>query len=274
MCWNVSQISFFLLKRFRSCYRLEVVDIKHRYGSNLFPYHEHWLQSASTQPFFFWLDHGEGQELDLPDVSRSKLDGQQLHYCTKQERKQFAVTVGPDSLLQFQHNNQAVHTLSEDEQKQIDSNFAVWKQSEIKAMALAHAPKPDKDVMTEAESQQRKEAKKKRNANKWIYVTSADKKQLYIAPKVKGEFQHSSFLSGGSVGSAGAIMVNQGRIIKLAPMSGHYQPNIEQFVSFLDQLSAQGVDLSNALLLNPFPVEIDCKYQLVQVDLESLDDHK
>ena len=42
----------------------------------------------------------------------------------------------------------------------------------------------------------RKEAKKKRNANKWIFVTSADGQQLYVAPKVKGNFQHSSFLAG------------------------------------------------------------------------------
>lgn len=42
----------------------------------------------------------------------------------------------------------------------------------------------------------RKEAKHKRNANKWIFVTSADGQQLYVAPKVKGNFQHSSFLAG------------------------------------------------------------------------------
>ena len=42
----------------------------------------------------------------------------------------------------------------------------------------------------------RKEAKQKRNANKWIFVTSADGQQLYVAPKVKGNFQHSSFLAG------------------------------------------------------------------------------
>lgn len=250
------------------------MDIKHRYGSNLFPYHEHWLQSPTTQPFFFWLDHGEGKQLDLPAISRSRLDAQRLRYCTKEERKQYAVIVGGDKLLRYQHNSKPVHTSSSEEQTEIDADFAAWKQAQIKAMALAHAPKPDKSAMTDAESQERKEAKKKRNANKWIYVTSADKKQLYIAPKVKGEFQHSSFLSGGSVGSAGAVMVNQGSIIKLAPMSGHYQPNIEQFISFLDQLDSQGVDLSNALLLNPFPVEIDCKYQLVPVDLDSLDDHK
>lgn len=254
--------------------RLEVVDIKHRYGSNLTPYHEYWLQSPSTQSFFFWLDHGEGKSLDLPDASRTELDGQRLHYCTKEERKKFAVHIGDDHLLRFQHNQVLVHTLTPDEKQQIDQDFVGWKDAETKAVALSRAPKPDKSTMSEDELHERKAAKKRRNANKWIYVTSADKKQLYIAPKVKGEFQHSSFLSGGSVGSAGAIMVSQGQIIKLAPMSGHYQPNIEQFIAFLNQLADQGVDLNQALLLNPFPAEIECKHHLVQVDLESLDDHR
>ena len=203
-----------------------------------------------------------------------ELDGQRLHYCTKEERKKFAIEVRGDHLLRFQHNYALVHTLSSDEEKQVNDDFSSWRDAEIKAVALSRAPKPDKSTMSEAELQERKVAKKRRNANKWIYVTSADKQQMYIAPKVKGEFQHSSFLSGGSVGSAGAVMVNKGQIIKLAPMSGHYQPNIEQFIAFLDQLTKQGVNLSNALLLNPFPAEIECKHHLVQVDLESLDDHK
>ena len=255
-------------------HRLEVVDIKHRYGSNLQPYHEYWSQAATTQPFFFWLDHGEGKEVDLPEVSREELDNQTLHYCSKQERLQHEVEIGSDKLLRFCHNHAPVHTLSSEQEADIAKDFDAWKKAETRSVALARGPKPDKDQILEAELKERKEAKKRRNANKWIYVTSTDKRQLYIAPKVKGEFQHSSFLSGGSVGSAGAVMVSKGQIIKLAPMSGHYQPKIEQFISFLDQLSAQGVDLKQALLLNPFPVEIECRHHLVQVDLESLDDHK
>ena len=102
--------------------------------------------------------------------------------------------------------------------------------------------------------------KKRRNENKWIFVTSADMKQFYIAAKArqphhgglptiwqslstrpvtlyascgpwfsthlwfaaqeKGRFQHSSFLAGGAVGAAGQIAVDHGRIVKMAPMSG------------------------------------------------------
>ena len=269
----VQQLPAFVATCSMSC-RLEVVDIKHRYGSNLLPYHEQWMQSPSIQSFFFWLDYGEGKDLDLPEVNRQELDGQRLHYCTKEERKQYAVEIGIDKLLHYQHNHKPVHTLSLEQQSEIDEDLIKWKDAEIKAVALARAPKPDKSKMSVADVQKCQQAKKKRNANKWIYVTSTDKKQLYIAPKVKGEFQHSSFLSGGSVGSAGAVMVNQGKVVKLAPMSGHYRPNIEQFVAFLDQLTGQEVDLDDALLLNPFPVELQCKHNLVQVDLESIDDHK
>ena len=55
-------------------YFLEMVDHKHRYGSNLRRYHHEWKQSDTHENFFYWLDYGEGKELDLPDRPRSRLD--------------------------------------------------------------------------------------------------------------------------------------------------------------------------------------------------------
>ena len=43
--------------------RLEATDAHHRYGSNLHPYHQHWQSSSTLQPFFYWLDFGDGKEV-------------------------------------------------------------------------------------------------------------------------------------------------------------------------------------------------------------------
>jgi hypothetical protein len=47
--------------------------------------------------------------------------------------------------------------------------------------------------------------------------------RLYCHAKQRGSFHHSSFLRGGAVLSAGGIVVEQGRIMKLTADSGHYR---------------------------------------------------
>lgn len=44
---------------------------------------------------------------------------------------------------------------------------------------------------------------------KWIFVLSTSKK-LYVGMKMKGTFQHSSFLAGGATLSAGRLVVEDG----------------------------------------------------------------
>lgn len=56
---------------------LEAIDPRHRYGHNLHYYYQHWLHCESKQPFFYWLDIGEGKEVDMEDqCPRSKLQQQ------------------------------------------------------------------------------------------------------------------------------------------------------------------------------------------------------
>ena len=66
--------------------------------------------------------------------------------------------------------------------QQISQDFQAGKDAKAKAVALNRGRKADKSTMSGAELQERKDAKKRRNTHKWIYVTSADKKLLYIAP--------------------------------------------------------------------------------------------
>jgi hypothetical protein len=58
-------------------YFLEMVDLKHRYGSNLRTYHEEWKKSETKENFFYWLDYGEGRYLDCQGCPRSRLDSEQ-----------------------------------------------------------------------------------------------------------------------------------------------------------------------------------------------------
>uniref|UniRef100_A0A7N0TCT6 Uncharacterized protein n=1 Tax=Kalanchoe fedtschenkoi TaxID=63787 RepID=A0A7N0TCT6_KALFE len=59
---------------------LEAIDPRHRYGHNLQFYYANWLHCESKQPFFYWLDIGEGKEVNLDRCSRGKLQQQCIKY--------------------------------------------------------------------------------------------------------------------------------------------------------------------------------------------------
>ena len=65
-------------------YFLEMVDHKHRYGSNLRKYHNYWKTQDTSQNFFYWLDEGEGKDFEHPVRSRERLEKE------KEEQKKSA----------------------------------------------------------------------------------------------------------------------------------------------------------------------------------------
>jgi hypothetical protein len=77
----------------------------------------------------------------------------------------------------------------------------------------------------------------------WIYVTDT-LNRLYIGIKSSGAFQHASFLSGARISSAGSIGVQDGQLIYLSPLSGHYRPTTKSFRAFVESLEDAGADLS------------------------------
>lgn len=76
-----------------------------------------------------------------------------------------------------------------------------------------------------------------------MYVADSDYR-IYIGIKQKGRFQHSSFLAGGPITSAGTLVIRDGQLQKISPMSGHYRIDTKYFKKFVDELEKQGVDLS------------------------------
>ncbi|KAJ8104707.1 hypothetical protein ONZ43_g7722 [Nemania bipapillata] len=74
-------------------YFLEMVDHKHRYGSNLRTYHEEWKRSDTNENFFYWLDYGEGRHVELAACPRERLDRECVRYLSREERQYYLVKV-------------------------------------------------------------------------------------------------------------------------------------------------------------------------------------
>ncbi|MBA0574366.1 hypothetical protein Golob_001576 [Gossypium lobatum] len=72
---------------------LEAIDPRHRYGHNLNLYYDVWFSIESTQPFFYWLDIGDGKEVNLGKCPRKKLLQQCITYLGPKEREEYEVVI-------------------------------------------------------------------------------------------------------------------------------------------------------------------------------------
>lgn len=99
-------------------YFLEMVDVKHRYGSNLRKYHAEWQRRTTQENFFYWLDFGEGKDVELPTCSRDRLSSMQVRYLSKEERKQYEVVVNAHGKLCWKKDG-----------VRVDTTDGMWKDS-------------------------------------------------------------------------------------------------------------------------------------------------
>ncbi|XP_038906273.1 IQ domain-containing protein IQM3-like [Benincasa hispida] len=72
---------------------IEAIDPRHRYGHSLHFYYEEWCKATAGQPFFYWLDVGDGKDVDLKECPRSKLRQQIIKYLGPQERENYEYIV-------------------------------------------------------------------------------------------------------------------------------------------------------------------------------------
>lgn len=91
-------------------YFLEMVDQKHRYGSNLRNYHAEWKKADTHENFFYWLDEGDGKDWEHPTVSRERLDKEQVRYLSREERLQYLVKVDDEGRLCWAKNGERIST--------------------------------------------------------------------------------------------------------------------------------------------------------------------
>ncbi|XP_011018903.1 PREDICTED: uncharacterized protein LOC105121799 [Populus euphratica] len=81
---------------------IEAIDPRHRYGHVLHLYYEEWSKADSGQPFFYWLDVGDGKELDLKECPRSKLREQCIKYLGPQEREHYEYIISEGKIIHKQ----------------------------------------------------------------------------------------------------------------------------------------------------------------------------
>ncbi|XP_037496035.1 IQ domain-containing protein IQM1 [Jatropha curcas] len=75
------------------------IDPRHRYGHNLHFYYDVWTDSKSTQPFFYWLDIGDGKEINHEKCARNVLQRQCIDYLGPKERETYEVIVEEGKLV-------------------------------------------------------------------------------------------------------------------------------------------------------------------------------
>lgn len=92
-----------------------------------------------------------------------------------------------------------------------------------------------------------------KKGHKWIFVADTSFR-LYIGYKQSGAFQHSSFLHGSRILSAGLIKVKDGQLRRLSPLSGHYRPPAANFRVFVHSLKDEGVDMSHVSISRSYAI--------------------
>lgn len=270
-------------------YFLEMVDQKHRYGSSLRKYHNYWKSQDTDQNFFYWLDQGDGKDVELEECSRARLDKEQVRYLSREERLQYQVKVDNEGMLIWAKNNERVWTKDE-----------LYKDSVAGIVPMndpapkfeynqepAHQPVDDNDESSDEDSEDEDSdsepehyvdeefhrakgpAKLKhvsagvffnhmirsslKKGHKWIFVCDTSFR-LYIGYKQSGSFQHSSFLNGSRILAAGLIKVKRGQLRRLSPLSGHYRPPAQNFRAFVHSLEDEGVDMSHVSISRSYAV--------------------
>ena len=69
---------------------------------------------------------------------------------------------------------------------------------------------------------------------------------MHAGQKVSGAFHHSSLTCGHCCRFAGNLTVQDGRVLKITPHSGHYVPTEAEYEALLESWRRDGLDLSGA----------------------------
>uniref|UniRef100_A0A3N7HVF3 Uncharacterized protein n=1 Tax=Populus trichocarpa TaxID=3694 RepID=A0A3N7HVF3_POPTR len=74
---------------------LEVIDPRHRVGRNLNCYFQIWMTSSGGQPFFYWLDVGDGKTVEHLECSREKLRHERNAYLEQASNSEAVESPAP-----------------------------------------------------------------------------------------------------------------------------------------------------------------------------------
>jgi hypothetical protein len=273
-------------------YFLEMVDSKHRYGSNLRMYHQEWKKSDSKENFFYWLDFGEGKKLELDTCPRDRLEREQVRYLSREERQYYLVRVDEEGRLCWVKNGARIDTTEQFRDSvhgvvPIDDPTPSFVPSSSQIIPPKDTEEDDaSDAESASSAESRREAdraakyagssfddttgfkrithisastifnqllRKSVKKNTWIFVADTSFR-LYVGIKDSGAFQHSSFLQGSRISAAGLIKIKNGRLSSLSPLSGHYRPPASNFRAFVRNLKEEGADMSRVSISKSYTI--------------------
>lgn len=269
-----------------------MVDLKHRYGTNLRTYHEEWKKSATHENFFYWLDEGEGRFLNVAGCPRERLDRERVRYLSREERLNYLVKIDKEGRLVWANNGVRIDTTEKYKDSIhgiVPTNDPTPPYTEPDAEAANSLRDQGSSVDETSDSSTAERHKNPESAwakkyaspetgmkkvkhvsaatifnmllrssvkkNTWIFVADTSFR-LYVGIKQSGAFQHSSFLHGSRIAAAGLIKIKNGLLDKLSPLSGHYRPNTSQFRAFIHSLKEAGADMSHLSVSKSYAVLI------------------
>ncbi|POS74019.1 IQ calmodulin-binding motif protein [Diaporthe helianthi] len=275
-------------------YFLEMVDLRHRYGSNLRQYHEEWKKADTHENFFYWLDHGDGRLVELSTCPRDRLEREQVRYLSREERQFYLVKVDSDGRLCWAKNGARIDTtevwrdsiqgivpiddtetpafqpksthpnqprLFPSDPSSRASSFSTASESDREAARAAKYASPGvtdaKGVkkVTHISASTMFNTLLRKSVRKNTWIFVADTSfRLYVGIKDSGAFQHSSFVQGSRISAAGLIKIKNGRLASLSPLSGHYRPPTSNFRAFVRNLKDEGVDMSHVSISKSYAV--------------------
>ncbi|KAL7924108.1 IQ calmodulin-binding motif protein [Trichoderma austrokoningii] len=273
-------------------YWLEIIDQKHRYGTNLRMYHEEWRKADTNENFFYWLDYGEGRYISLDTCPRERLERDQVRYLSRDERQYYLATVDELGRLCWAKNGEPIDTsdryrdsiygivpvddpappyrpMMEHPNPYADSASGMPSNASASASDLdsnheQHRagrhdnPEPDQRDLKKvkqfsATTTLNKLLRKTVRDGTWIFVADTSFR-LYIGIKQAGAFQHSSFLQGARISAGGLISIKDGKLSSLSPLSGHYRPPTSNFRAFVRSLKTEGVDVGHVTISKAYAV--------------------
>ncbi|EFY95513.1 IQ calmodulin-binding motif protein [Metarhizium robertsii] len=272
-------------------YFLEMVDSKHRYGSNLRMYHEEWKKSDTKENFFYWLDYGEGRFIELDTCPRDRLEREQVRYLSREERQYYLVRVDAEGRLCWVKNGARIDTTEQFKDSihgvvPLDDPTPAFAPTASQNLHSQDNDDDDNDNDSDSSDESKREAdraakyadpgfddskglkrvthisastifnqllRKSVKKNTWIFVADTSFR-LYVGIKDSGAFQHSSFLQGSRISAAGLIKIKKGRLSSLSPLSGHYRPPASSFRAFVKNLKEEGVDMSHVSISKSYTI--------------------
>ncbi|KAK9122746.1 hypothetical protein Sjap_012348 [Stephania japonica] len=210
---------------------IEAIDPRHRYGHNLHVYYEEWCKTETDQPFFFWLDIGNGRLVDLKECPRSKLRKQIIRYLGPQERENYEYIVVDGKIMHKQTEELLDTSKSSQEAKWI---FVISTAKKLYAGEKKKGIFHHSSFLAGGATLAAGRLDASCGVLKFPSVSFSD---MFLV-----DLYELSFV--GPVIVSNQKMLTLPCLQSISAYSGHYRPTEDNLVSFLNLLEENGVNLS------------------------------